>query len=218
MTPTERQRRWRAKKRRRAIWSGGDDPSARRPTPKRADRDFWPTPGELQVALIRFVLPLLPEGPIWECAAGDGVLADALIQAGREVILSDIDPQRSGILRRDFLKDEPPAGTCGSILITNPPFVTEVFDAFCDRALALLDAGHVKAVVLLFRADKANTQERIEVLNRAAFELSITARTKWLPGSGGEEKSPRWWFVWMVWLAGQDGPPVHRRINRADLA
>jgi hypothetical protein len=217
MTATERQRRWRAKKRRAKIWLGNRDPSARRPQPKRTDKDFWPTPPELQVALIRHVLPLLPEGPIWEPAAGDGVLADALIQTGREVIQSDIDPQRRrGILHCDFIKDEPPPGTRGSILITNPPF--NIMDAFTERALALLDAGHLKAVVLLYRADKANTQERIEVFNRASHELTITARTKWVPGNGGEERSPRWWFTWITWLADKDGPPVHRRINRADLA
>src|SRR5262245_4805106 len=78
MTATERQRRWRAKQRRAKIWLANSDPSARRPTPKRADKDFWPTPPELRTALIRYVLPLLPEGPVWENAAGDGVLADTL--------------------------------------------------------------------------------------------------------------------------------------------
>src|SRR6516165_1379622 len=131
MTATERQRRWRAKQRRAKIWLADSDPSARWPTPKRADKDFWPTPPELQAALIRYVLPLLPEGPVWENAAGDGVLADALIQAGREVILSDIDPQRRGIMRIDFLKDDPPPSTRGSILITNPPF--NIIDAFCPH-------------------------------------------------------------------------------------
>src|SRR5262245_19345955 len=154
MTATERQRRWRAKLRRRKIWSGNSDPSARRPTPKREDKDFWPTPAELRAALVRYVLPQVPAGPIWECAAGDGVLADALFQAGRDVIMSDIDPQRRGILRIDFLTDDPPPATRGSILITNPPF--NIIDKFIERALQLLDEGYLKAVVLLFRADKAN--------------------------------------------------------------
>jgi hypothetical protein len=131
------------------------------------------------------------------------------------VIQSDIDPQRRGILKCDFLADDPPSATRGSILITNPPF--NIIDDFCERALALLHGGHLKAVVLLYRGDKANTQERIEVFNRAAHELSITARTTWIPGSDGSEKSPRWWFVWIVWLAGREGPPIHRRINRSDL-
>jgi hypothetical protein len=130
--------------------------------------------------------------------------------------MSDIDPQRCGILRRDFLKDDPPPPTRGSILITNPPF--NIIDQFLERALALLDAGHLKAVVLLYRGDKANTQERIQVFNRAVHELTVTARTMWIPGSGGSEKNPRWWFAWITWLAGREGPPVNRRINRAHLA
>jgi hypothetical protein len=217
MTATEYQRRWRAKKRRKAIWSGGDDATARRPTPKRADKDFWPTPPELQRALVRYVLPLLPVGPVWEPAAGDGALADALAESGRNLILSDIDPQRSGILRRDFLKDDPPAGTQGSILITNPPFIEEVFNGFCDRALQMLDSGHLQAVVLLARADKLGAQGRAAILNRATHVLTVTARTRWLRGSGGAEKSPRWWFVWITWLP-EGGPPTTRWINRADLA
>jgi hypothetical protein len=212
MTGAERVARFRAKQRRAKIWGANSDPSARRPTPKRTDKDFWPTPPELQVALARYVLPLLPPGPIWECAAGDGALAGALAKAGRDVILSDIDPQRLGIIRLDFLKDDPPPATCGSVGITNPPF--NLLDAFCARALALLDAGHLKAVVLLFRADKANTQERTGVLNRAAHELIVTARTRWVPGTG---ETPRWWFSWIVWIAGREGPPIVRRINRADL-
>ena len=216
MTATERQRRWRDKQRRAKIWSDNRDPAARRPTPQRRDKDFWPTPPELRIALVRYVLPLLPAGVVWENAAGDGVLADALTQAGREVVLSDIDPQRREILRLDFLTDVPPSATRGSILITNPPF--NIIDAFCARALHLLDTGHLKAVVLLYRADKANTQERTTVFNRASHELSCTGRSVWIPGTGGEEKSPRWWFVWTTWLADREGPPVHRRINRADLA
>jgi hypothetical protein len=102
------------------------------------------------------------------------------------VVLSDIDPQRRGILKCDFLKNDPPPGTRGSILITNPPF--NIVDEFCERALRLLDAGHLRAVVLLYRADKANTQDRIEVFNRAAYEVTVTARTRWLPGPG---ESPR---------------------------
>ena len=66
-TATERQACWRAKQRRAKIWAN----SARRPTPKRADKDFWPTPPELQVALIRYVLPLLPEVQPLECQASE---------------------------------------------------------------------------------------------------------------------------------------------------
>jgi hypothetical protein len=97
MTKTERQRKWRAKVRRKKIWGRNRDPSARRPTPRRSDLDFWPTPPCLTAALIEVVLPLLPLGPIWEFAAGDGTLADALIAAGRQVFASDVERQRPGL-------------------------------------------------------------------------------------------------------------------------
>jgi hypothetical protein len=58
---------------------------------------------------------------------------------------------------------------------------------------------------------------RIDAFNRASHELTVTARTKWIPGSDGSEESPRWWFTWVSWIAGKDGPPVNRRINRAGL-
>jgi hypothetical protein len=88
--------------------------------------------------LTRHVLPLLPKGPIWEPAAGNGALVDALVRAGRHVVATDIDPQRHDIARLDFLNDELPPATRGAILATNPPF--RLTDRF-ERALGLLDAG-----------------------------------------------------------------------------
>jgi hypothetical protein len=89
--------------------------------------------------LTRHVLPLLPKGPIWEPAAGNGALVDALVRAGRHVVATDIDPQRHDIARLDFLNDELPPATRGAILATNPPF--RLTDRFLERALGLLDAG-----------------------------------------------------------------------------
>src|SRR5262249_42658833 len=113
----------------------------------------------------------LPPGPIWECAAGDGVLGDDLAAAGREVILSDIDPKRRGIIRLDFLHDEPPAKTEGSIAATNPPFgKSELLDPSRAGITALLDSGWLSATVLLLRADAAATIGRCDILNRAVAE------------------------------------------------
>src|SRR6516165_12040451 len=83
MTATERQRKWRAKIRRRELLAGHRDHPSLRTSPLREDdRDFWPTPPCLTAALIEQVLPSLPAAPIWEAAAGDGYLVDALRAAG----------------------------------------------------------------------------------------------------------------------------------------
>jgi hypothetical protein len=212
-TPTERQREWRARVRRRKLWAGNPDPAARRREPRREDLDFWPTPPCLTAAMVQHVLPLLRPGPIWECAAGDGHLVEALTAAGRDVIASDIQRQRRDFLQLDFLNDQPPPETQGTIAITNPPFAgSGLLDPFLDRALALLDSGHLAGVVLLQRADSGGTDGRVAIFNRDAFEVTCCWRSRWIPGTRGQ---PRWWFSWFVWLPGRPGPPVNQRLRRA---
>jgi hypothetical protein len=56
--------------------------------PKRAGLDFWPTPPDVCAALVQHVLPVFGPGVrIWECAAGDGRLGDAIAAAGYDVII-----------------------------------------------------------------------------------------------------------------------------------
>jgi hypothetical protein len=69
------------------------DPASLRPQPRRNGADFWPTPSCLIGALTGRVVPILPQAPIWECAAGDGRLSLALRAAGYRVVASDIEPR-----------------------------------------------------------------------------------------------------------------------------
>lgn len=104
LTKTEMQRRWRAKVRRRLLFAEHRDPAAlRTPRARPEDKEFWPTPPCLRAALTGWVIPSLPAGVVWEAAAGFGHLADDIEAAtGRQVIATDIDPQRHGIGRHDF--------------------------------------------------------------------------------------------------------------------
>src|SRR6516162_8179805 len=146
MTATERQRKWRAKVRRQKIWGPNADRAARRPAPRRDDVDLWPTPACLTTALIGKVLPTLPDGVIWECAAGDGHLVDALRLAGRDVIASDIMRQRDGFLQLDLVNDPPPPRTHDGVLVTNPPYAgSGLGDPFLGRTMSLLDSGWLRA-------------------------------------------------------------------------
>jgi len=217
MTATERQRKWRAKVRRQKIWGANVDRAARRPSPHREDIDLWPTPPCLTAALIEHVLPTLPNGLIWECAAGDGHLVDALPPelTGREVIASDIVRLRDGFLQLDFVNDPPPPRTRGAIAITNPPYAgSGLGDPFLARTMALLDSGWLHAAVLLQRADAGGTKGHAEIFNRAVAEFTCCWRPVWIPGSPG---GGRWWFSWFVWLAGRSGPPVNTRLIRSNL-
>ena len=178
------------------------DPAALRAQPKRNGRDFWPTPPCLTRALIEHVLPDLPRAPIWECAAGDGRVAEYMRAAGYSVFASDIEPRGDSIERRDFLRDEPPC--LGLIAVTNSPFGKHL-TLFMTRGLQLLDLGRIEGLVLLVRHDALMAEERVDALNRAASVLHCNWRAVWIEGSSG---NPRWTCSWLTWLPGHTGRPT----------
>lgn len=213
LTPTERQRRWRAIVRRRLL-TAGDRAGLKTPKPRPEDNEFWPTPPCLRAALTYYVTPNLPAGRIWECGAGDGTLGDDIAATGRQVFMSDIDPQRRGILRHDVY-DPPPPETVGSIAVTNLPWSEERLDPFLARMLGLLDEGHLRGVVLLLRADHVGgAQGRAPLFKRAAHIVTCCWRPRWIPGTKG---NGRWWCLWVTWLAGWQGPTTARFLDPAEL-
>lgn len=178
--------------------------AALRPQQRRGGADFWPTPATLIDALIHHVLPTLPPGAIWECACGDGRLADAMRAAGRPVVASDLHD----VTMIDFLQDDPPVRDCFAAIVTNPPF--NALDRFMARGLHLMDAGRTKALVLLIRNDALMTSRRVDMLNRAAFVLGCNWRARWIADSTGQ---PRWAFSWLIWRADHHGPPITLRLR-----
>jgi hypothetical protein len=185
------------------------DPPALRPQPARSGPDFWPTPPCLVEALVQFVLPVLPRGPVWECASGDGRLARAIAAVGRRVIATDLFPQ-DGSATHDFLHGDVPGAARGSCVVTNPP--GNQLDSFVARGLQLLDRGETCGLVLLLRLDHLQSAERVAVLNRATLEVRCNWRPVWIAGSKG---NPRWSSHWVVWTEGPRRPPLHLR--QADL-
>jgi hypothetical protein len=196
MTPAQRQKQYRRKLRIR-------DPAMTRGQARRDGPDFWPTPACLTKALLDFVLPELPPGPIWECAAGDGRLARAIATGGRSVIATDLYPQDDSS-PHDFLGDRLPAGTVGSIIATNPP--NHHWNAFLDHSLALLDRRLIKGFVLLLRHDYLQAAGRTDALNRAVREVHCNWRPIWVPDTDG---NPRHSFHWIAWHAGRRQPPLY---------
>jgi hypothetical protein len=162
--------------------------AALRPQPRRDGPDDWPTPACLCAALVCDVLPTLPAGPVWEPAPGTGALMDAIAASGRSVIAT----------ADDFLSRAVPQGA--RILATNPPY--NLHSAFIHRALCLLDANELDAVVLLFRHDHLQSESRtpphcrIAALNRAAQVFICPWRPTWIAGTAG---NGRWSNSWVLW-------------------
>jgi hypothetical protein len=178
--------------------------AALRPQPKRSGPDLWPTPRSLIEAMVVHVLPTLPPGPIWECAAGPGDLVRALENAGREVIATDLHSDCSV----DFLTSAPPAPHSFAAIASNGPF--NQLDRFMARGVQLMDQGVAECFVLLLRHDHMMATDRVPLLNRASQILSCNWRARWIPGSTG---CPRWTFSWFIWLADCSGPPMIRWVQ-----
>ena len=178
--------------------------AALRPQPSRDGPDHWATPDCLTAALVTHILPDLPPAPVWEPAAGSGVLVRAIAAAGYRVVAGDL------ATGHDFLSATPPLH-CGS-LITNPPFYQ--LDRFLDRAVSLLAASdnHLLAAVLLLRWDALTARVRVPVLRQAHCIYVCPWRPRWIVGS---TTSPRWSFCWAVWLRGHDGPPALHWLDRS---
>jgi hypothetical protein len=183
------------------------DPAAVKQQPERDGPDFWPTPKSLVDACVNYVLPMLPHDPIWECAAGDGRLANAIATVGREVWVTDryAHPGHPGLELMDFLDDDPPM--VKSCVVTNPPF--NQADAFIERGLQLMDEHMISAVALLLRHDHLQAASRVAAFNRATWEVHCNWRPVWIEGTGNEA-APRWSFHWIVWRADSPRrPPLY---------
>jgi hypothetical protein len=195
----------------------GDTPAMARPrlnkmarerrVTSKAVRDWFRTPRWATEALMqREVFP----GDIWECAAGDGAMADPIAAAGYNVVTSDIEPQRAGIEQGDFLETRALPQGCLSI-ITNPPF--KLGGEFVRHALGLgaEKVAIIQRVAFLEGLDRHQTifgptpPARVWVFSRRV--------TMWA-GEAAEqrEKGGAMAFAWFVWESGHTGDTALRWI------
>lgn len=194
------------------------DPAAYRPQPGRDGPDFWPTIDRgLQLLLVHDVLSAVPAGlTIWECAAGSGHLVDPMRGIRRDVIATDLYPDRGrpDIATHDFAHAPPPNATAGTVAVTNPP--NSQLTEFIVRGLTLIDAGHLEGLALLSRLGADTTKGRGPAFNRAAYIWKTCWRPYWKPRQKGD-KQPRWTAQWTLWLRGHVGPPVTRCVDLGEL-
>lgn len=112
-----------------AIMTGG----ARVVQRDRQERDWYPTPPEVTIALLRR-FPFLSSMKIWEPCCGDGSMANIFEKFGAETVRSDIHPMCKNATTMDFL-------TCAALpdgvdaIITNPPY--NLAPQFIAKALEL---------------------------------------------------------------------------------
>lgn len=150
---------------------------------KRAASDFYPTPPDVTVALMRF-LGLDKRTIIWEPACGEGHMVRVMEAMGYLVIGTDI---QSG---DDFLTT--PLMDCDWI-ITNPPFSQS--EAFIERCI-----DHGKPFALLLKSQYWHAKRRKPLFDKAPPDwiLPLTWRPDFLFKTRGQG-SPLMDVMWVVW-------------------
>lgn len=145
--------------------------------------DFYPTPPEVTVALMKF-LDLAPKTKIWEPACGDGHMVHVIEAMGYQVIGTDI--QRGD----DFLTA--PLMDCDWI-ITNPPFSQS--EAFIQRCIE-----HRKPFCMLLKSQYWHAKRRKQLFDQMPPEwiLPLTWRPDFLFGTRGSG-SPLMDVMWNLW-------------------
>lgn len=161
----------------------------------RQERDLYETPEWATHALI----PHLPRPPqyVWEPAAGNGKMVDALGILDAQIVATDID------IGEDFLTYFKAINEVDAI-ITNPPYI--LAKEFIEHALKLMEPDGMVAMLLRTDFDHARTRKHL-FAEHAAFakKIVLRKRIKWFEDSKG---SPSFNHAWYVWDWQHAGAPI----------
>jgi len=152
------------------------------------------------------------DGTIWECACGQGHMAERLKQNGYSVNATDLVYRGYGAGDIDFLLCD---YTLGDNIITNPPY--KYVQAFCEKAYSLIENGKKVAMFmkLLHLEGKARKKMWLEMPLKTLYVSSsriLCAKNgnfQEMRDSGGSATA----YAWYVWEKGYKGETIIKWIN-----
>ena len=145
--------------------------------PRRAERDFYPTPPEAVCALLsveRF------DGPIWAPACGNGAISKELEAHGHDVVSTDLVDRGFGQAEQDFLC--PVTVTRIAVenpglkhVVTNPPYSYQlgIADKFIGQSLIFARQRKGKVAMLLNLASLAHRTRTAKWRNAPAARIHV---------------------------------------------
>lgn len=163
----------------------------------RPDNDFYPTPVPTTEALLNVESF---DGGIWECACGDGAMANVMERYGYDVYGSDIEPRGYGRCLDFFAA----ADLMAPNIVTNPPF--SLFNEFIVKAHSF----QPKKIALLAKLQALETIERsyiLEETNLTRVWIFRARQTIWRNGHAATNNKGMIAFCWLVWERGYQGKP-----------
>jgi len=149
--------------------------------------DFYATPPECTVALLKNYQRLFEGSRVWEPACGDGAISEVLKDHRLDVISTDLHSRGYGDSGIDFLTAD---CTCGSI-ITNPPF--NLAADFIEHAATM-----EVPFAMLLKSTYWHASSRYDLFEQTK-PMAIIAMT-WRPAMSPERgKAATMDFIWTVW-------------------
>lgn len=162
--------------------------------------DFYPTPKECTIALLKFFeTKKINFFSVVEPASGDGAISKILENHFYEVFSSDLRTENVyGNPGVDFLESEI---IDADALITNPPF--NIAEKFIEKACA-----NYSVVAMLLKSQYWHAKGRFKLFeaHRPAYVLPLTWRPDFMEFSRpiGEKGNPTMDVQWTVWIKGDE--------------
>ncbi len=165
---------------------------------ERVENDYYATPTSSTRSLLAVESISYPA---WECACGEGHIAELL---EGEVYASDLIDRGYGEVA-DFLQTEKQFAT----IITNPPF--NLFQEFAEHALR----NATQKVILFGKLQALEGKKRATFMQNSPLKTVYVFKSRQNPlrnGSEVDENGKPWAstmaFAWFVWEIGYEGLPV----------
>ena len=170
---------------------------------ERKDHELYPTPRWVTQALMRH---MDLTGGVWECAAGEGMMANELdkLPEHAAVFRSDIRPCDGLHWVGNFLQAD---HAHRPNIVTNPPYGKggKLAEQFIEHALRLT-LQRQGQVAMLLRVDFDSAKTRMKIFgDHLAFsrKIVLTSRIKWFEGPAGPSEN----HAWYIWDWKHDGGP-----------
>ena len=157
--------------------------------------DFFPTPAWATHALIDNECF---DGAIWECACGNGAMADVLAQTDQPVISSDLHDRGYGEGGVDFLVSNRRAPN----IVTNPPY--NAAEGFVEAGLRKADRKFALLLRLAF-LEGANRKRTIFTQAPPTRVWVFSERITFYPAGVVQKGSGTTAYAWFVWDKGAHG-------------
>lgn len=170
--------------------------------PSRAPYEFYPTPPEATRALLSVETF---DGTIWEPACGLGHISKVLVDAGYDVVSTDLIERGYGQGGVDFLRESAPRARH---IVTNPPYGRGLGDAFALQALTFAaETGGSVAMLLNLASLCHPTRHHFWVKHPPAVIYGLDELVCWPEGRPELARSTTaiHRYCWVVWKPAHEG-------------